>query len=263
VGLSFLSESPAVQHPSFWSQVPGWVIPAIATALVGLVLSRNSIRAAWWRVWRSPPVDIHIETDAALIFANYPMDSVSFAQFVPLPVERLPEPPPGRAVEMGNWAKRLGGMPALKSRVEVTITAREDCHVVVERLRVNAVPARLPDGCVVAKGVGGGEMEFRRIDIGLATTGSAVRFTKPGGQATSPFEFELHPGESAKFSLSPMADGTEDVDLYEWDCLLDLLCRGKAHSVKVDDKGERFRLVNRGKRPQYICAAGGKQWNPW
>lgn len=263
MGISLLSEAPQVDHPSLWSQMPGWVVAAVISALVGILVSRQSVRASFRRLFRRLPVDVHIESDAALIFANYPMDSVSFAQFVPMPIERVPELPPGRAVEMGNWAKRLGGMPALKSRVEVTITAREDCHVVVQSLRVNAISAPLPEGCVVVKGVGGADMEVRRIDIGLATTGSATQFTKPGGRETAPFEFELHPGESAKFALSALADGTEDVDLYEWDCVLDLLHRGKTYGVKVDDHGDRFRLVNRGKRPQYIGGATVGQWNPW
>jgi hypothetical protein len=50
--------------------------------------------------------------------------------------------------------------------------------------------------------------------------------------ASAPFEFELHPGESAKFSLSAVADGTEDVELYRWEGVLDLLYRGKTVSVR-------------------------------
>jgi len=259
-----LSESLTVQHSSFWSQVPGWVIPAVTGALFSLVLAPKVIRAAWRWVRRSLPVDVHIETDSALIFANYPLDSVTFAQFVPLPIDGLPELPPGRPTAMGNWAEQLGGMPAIKSRVEITLTAREDCHVVVQRFRVKALSAPLPDGCVVVKGVGGAEMEFRRIDIRLATTGSTIQFTKPGGRETAPFEFELHPGESAKFSLSAVADGTEDVELYRWEGVLDLLYRGKTVSVPVNHRGEMFSLVNRGKRPQYIGGGGlAGTWHPW
>jgi hypothetical protein len=230
-------------EPSFWSQVPGWVIPAVLAAVFALVLSPKVIRAGWRRIRRSPPVDVHVETDLRLIFANAP-DWISFPQFVPLPKEDLPPPPPGHAIELAGWAERLGGLPADLMHLDVIITAREDCHVVVQRFRIRATSAALPDGCVVVKAVGGASMEFRRIDIRLSTTGSTTRFTAPGGSATAPFEFQLHPGESAKFSLIVTVDYSDEVDLYEWEGVLDLLCRGKTISIPVNDGGAMFSLVH-------------------
>lgn len=244
---------------SAWSQWPGWVISAV----LALILSPAAVVAVWRRIKRNPPVYVHVETDAELVFANSP-DWISFPQFVPRPVESLPPIPSGKAVKLAKWAEPIGGIPAQHTHLEVTITARDQCHVVVQRLRIKAVAAALTDGCVLVRSVGGAAMEFRRIDVRLSTKGSITQFTAPGGRATSPFEFQLAPGESAKFSLIVVADGSEDVDRYRWYGVLDLLHRGKAISIPIRDGDGMFSLVNSGRRPTYMTYGGDDaSWEPW
>jgi hypothetical protein len=225
-----------------------------------VVLSPKAVQAGWRRIRRSLPVDVHVETDLRLIFANAP-DWIGFPQFVPLSKEDLPPPPAGHAIELASWAERLGGLPAGHMHLEVVITAREDCHVVVQRFRIRATSADLPGGCVVVKAVGGASMEFRRIDVRLSTNGSITEFTAPGGRQAAPFEFQLHPGESAKFALSVSVDYSDAADVYQWEGVLDFLCRGKTISIPVNDGGAMFRLVNvRGRR---MCVNEGGPGAGW
>lgn len=168
---------------------------------------------------------------------------------------------------MGSWAANLGGFPALHCNYDVTITARENSHVVVNAFRVKAKKQYLPPGSVVIKGVGGASMEFRRIQVDLHTTQPRATYVEMGGAPASPFDFQLAPGESAKFNLIINAASDEDVDMYEWWGCLDLLTNGKRRKVRVGrgiwarlfDHGPEFKLVNRGRRPEFIHVPARKR----
>lgn len=172
---------------------------------------------------------------------------------------------------MGDWAARLGGIPASHCNYDVIITARENSHVVVSAFRVEAKKRELPSGSVVIKGVGGASIEFRRIQVELHTIQPRATYVEMGGTPTAPFEFQLLPGESAKFNLIVNADSDEDVDMYEWWGYLEILTNGKRRTLRVGrsmwarlfDTGPEFKLVNRGRRPEFINIPGSDTvWEP-
>lgn len=259
-------------------QVPAWATEAVVATIVGLVLTVVVVVAkkAWRPIWRSltrqTTVHVHVETDPSVVFANLEYDWISFRQFVPRRVEDLPPAPDGFATEMGAWAAELGGFPARHCNYGVTITARKDTQVVVRALRIKAKSVDLPEGCVVLKGVGGASMESRRIQVDLHTTHPRAKYIAAGGAPSDPFEFQLGSGESGQFKLYVDAKSNEDIDMYEWCCYFDLLVDGKPRTVRVGRKlihrfakvgNSKFRLVNGGRRPEYIHMPGSKvDWEP-
>ncbi|MDJ0440610.1 hypothetical protein [Rhodococcus qingshengii] len=258
------------------SQIPEWALNAAIATVVGIILSTLLAWKFWKPIWRKlskqSPIHVHIETDSRVIFANLRYDWITFSQFVPLTHSELPPPPGGFATEMGAWAKELGGFPACHCNYDVTITAKEDMHVVVSALRVQAKSVPLPAGCIVTRGVGGASMEFRRIQVDLDSSNTRASWVERGGAPGDPFDFQLSPGESAKFNLLVDAANLEDVDMYEWWGTLELLVKGKRKTVRVGRSrwqrwfnrgGNAFRLVNRDRRPSFMNIPGSDvDWEP-
>lgn len=260
--------------PSLLSQVPGWLVSSLITVIVTALLGLKFWKPIWRWISRQAPVYVHVETDPKVLFANLEYDWITFPQFVPLDIEQIPRPPDGFAIEMGAWAEKLGGYPALHCNYGVTITARQEMHVVVNAFRVQAKAIELPAGSVVTKGVGGASMEFRRIQVNLHTTHSQAAYVEMGGSPGSPFDFQLAPGESAKFNLLVDAESDEDVDMYEWWGYLDLLVSGKRRTVRIGrrrvsrllGRGNHFKLVNKERRPEYMNIPGSEvawETSPW
>ncbi|WP_285183988.1 hypothetical protein [Rhodococcus sp. MEB032] len=262
-------------NPSLISQIPGWltssIIAAVITVVVGTILTVKFWQPIWRTISRQHPVYVHVETDPAVLFANAEYDWITFSQFVPLQLPEIPPPPGGFATEMGAWAANLGGFPARHCNYGVTLTAREGRHVVVSAFRVQAKAVDLPSGSVVTKGVGGASMEFRRIQIDLHTQHARASYVEMGGTPGSPFEFQLAPGESAKFNLLVDASTDEHVDMYEWWGNLDLLVDGKRRTLRIGrgwwarkfNRGRDFKLVNAGRRPTYMHMPGSAaDWEP-
>ena len=204
----------------------------------------------WRRVCRKSDVQVHIERDPQIIYANTP-DWISFPQFVPRRPEMLPPAPAGHATEMPRWAATLDGLPAHTMDLLVTITAWEDRGVVISALRVAATARDLPSGVVLIRPVGGASMEFKRMEVTLSTWVPNVLSKVPGGEIVEPFAFQLDRGESAQFHLLVGANGDEaDVPAYEWTATLDLIVAGKHREVTIDNDGEPYVLVNRGQRTE-------------
>lgn len=206
----------------------------------------------WPRFWRwvsrKSDVQVHIERDPQIIYANMP-DWISLPQFVPRRLEALPPAPAGRATEMPRWAATLDGFAAHNMDLLVTITAWEDRGVVVSALRVEAKARDLPGGFVLTRPVGGASMEFKRMEVTLSTYATNVLSKVPGGEIVDPFAFQLNRGESAQFHLLVEANGDEaEVPAYEWTATLDLIVGGAHRKVTIDNDGEPFVLVNRGQR---------------
>lgn len=219
------------------ADVARWALPIAGTlaltAIVGYLMSTKLWKPVWRSLRKPPPVFINIETDARKMFANQTYDWISFGQFVPLPIERMPAPPDGSATNMGAWARKLDGYPAWHCNYNLTITARSEMTVVVSGLRIEAKPRPLPEGCTLIKGVGGASMEFKRIQVELISGLCKAEFVAMGGAPSEPFAFELRDNGSAQFNLMVDAASDEDVDMYVWWGCLDLLLNGKSLSIRV------------------------------
>lgn len=275
-GVMLLGEDNAPGQSSLLSNVPAWALEALIVGLVGLVLAAIFSPALWRlirkRVRPKPPVQLYIETDARKMFANQPYDWISFAQFVPRPIEETPDPPEGFATNMGEWARQLDGLPAWHCNYALTITADSERSVVVSGLRIEAEGRPLPDGCVLIKGVGGASMEFRRLQVNLNSEHCTAEFVAMGGSPSEPFEFQLRKGESARFNLMVSANSDEEIDMYVWWGYLDLVVDGKPYSLRVGPserdikkgKAPDYCLVNRNRRPEFMGFPGADPaWSPF
>ncbi|MDV8075080.1 hypothetical protein R4P47_00800 [Rhodococcus sp. IEGM 1370] len=169
---------------------------------------------------------------------------------------------------MAEWAGNLKGIAAIHCNYELIFTAKEEMHVYVRSFSVEAKGLPLPDGCIVMKGVGGASAEFRRAQVELNANRCTIVWTERGGNPTEPFDFQLAPSESAKFSLYIDATSDEDIDMYEWWGNLDLLVAGKPKTIRIGRSwfqrrtgrgSQEFRLVNRGRRPFYMNIPGSEE----
>ncbi|OBI29832.1 hypothetical protein [Mycolicibacter sinensis] len=218
------------------------VSPVVAFAL-------GYVAARWRRVWRwmrrQDPLQIHVETDPEIIYANMP-DWITFPQFVPVDSAEIP-PPPRNTLAMSAWAKQLGGAPAHSVDLQVTLKAWDDLEVIVDMFRVEARGRDLPPGSVVVQPVGGASIQRAELDVELSTFACTVTPRKAGSaEPFDGFAFQLKPGEVQRFLLHVHAPygGSEPVDAYEWKGLLDLLIQNKRRTVEINDNGGPFVLVN-------------------
>lgn len=217
-------------------------MPPAVTFVLGFVTARWRRISRWIR--KQDPIQVHVEANPEIIYANMP-DWVTFPQFVPRDQDSLPSPPI-KTLAMSKWARELGGWPARKFELQVTIKAWDDLDVVVDTLRVNAVERKMPDGVVVIKGVGGADVQRAQLDVRLSTFASTVTPRQAGsGKEFDGFAFQLKPGEVQRFVLhvEPRADSDVAVDAYEWTAFLDLLVHNKRKTVEVSDEGKPFVLV--------------------
>lgn len=219
------------------------VVSPVVTFVLGYAAAR------WRRVWRwmsrQDPLQIHVETDPEIIYANMP-DWITFPQFIPLDSAAIP-PPPKNTLAMSAWAKQLGGLPAQSVDLQITIRAWDDLEVIVDTFRVKARGRDLPPGTVVVQPVGGASIQRAQLDVELSTFACTVVPRKAGSaEPFDGFAFHLKPGDVQRFLLHVHTpyDGSESVDAYEWNGLLDLLIENKRRTIEINDNGEPFVLVN-------------------
>jgi hypothetical protein len=228
-----------------------WLADAASKTVTPLVtFGLGYTTARWGRIsrWirRIDPVQVHIEPDPEIIYANLP-NIISFPQFIPCERTAVPSAP-DKPLALYKWAKELGGSPAWAFDLQVTITAWDELDVVVDTLRVEAVERKIPSGVVVVKGVGGAAIQREQLDVKLSTTACTVTPRRAGsGTEFNGFAFQLKPGEVQRFLLhvSPKDDTDQPVDAYEWTAFLDLLVQNRRKTIQINDHGKPFVLVKR------------------
>jgi hypothetical protein len=237
-----------------WSTTAAVERAPFITFVLG-ILAANS-RRLWRWIRRQGPVQIHVESDPEIIYANA-RNWVTFPQFVPLAEADLPAPPQ-KTLALGRWAKDLGGLPAWSAELQVTITAWQDLTV-VDALRVEARPRAIPEGVVVVVAVGGASLVPRQLDVRLSTLACSVIPRSAGSyEESAGIAMELKGGETQRFSLcvTELEYGDEEIEAYEWTALLDLLVANKRKTIKIDDNGKPFVLVKQNRRPTVTFYGG-------
>lgn len=211
------------------------------------------------RIMRRPPVQVHVETDPRIIFANTPSNWVAAPMFVPIDPSELGEPPSLQAMSVRDWADSRGGLPCGFQELQVTLTAWQDLSVIVDSVRIEAVEIELPNGVFVGAQVGGASIERRRIEVALSTWAPEAKYIDVGGAQLADFSFQLGPGEIGRINIhAGIGDYDDDaITAYEWTVYLDLLVDNKRQSVTVDDGGKPFRLARHGARPMYLASPNG------
>ncbi len=235
-------------------------LPVVA-GVVGYLWGRHRL-ALKRKVLGRDPIQVHIEQDPEVIYANDP-NWVTFPYFFPnRSPEDLPPPPEGKCTAWWKWAREFGGEPAGLMELQVTITAWADLRVIVDALRVEVVSTPTPPaGTTVVCPVGGADLVHEQLAVTLSESSSSVIPRKAGSyEATKNFAFTLGPGESYRFSLS-VTPSDEPTQCYEWVALLDLLVNNERRTVRVDDDGRPFVLHTQGF--QGAQQWGGANWRPY
>lgn len=212
----------------------------VGTGILGYLWGRYRL-AAQRAILRQAPIQVHVEQDTAIIYANDP-NWVSFPYFFPRAPGDVPPPPDGRCTAWWKWASEHGGRPSGFMELQITLTAWQDLRILVDALRVKVLSTSLqPEGTQVICPVGGADIVPRQLEVTLSTFASTVIPRAGGsGERVSNFAFSLSPGESERFSLWVKA--SDEAECFKWVALLDLLVNNKRQTVKIADGDKPFTL---------------------
>lgn len=214
--------------------------------VVGFVLGLASAHGPtlWRRIKGKSDLQVYVEHDPAIIFANAPRNTVGCPMFVPGSPDDLSPGPNQDAFSLRRWALEHDGIPAGADFVEVTLTAWQKLDVVVDAVEVNCREISIPDGFVEWPTVGGADIHRRRLDVRLASCGSRAEYVDPTG-STPNFSFKLSSGETAKIHLNAATAnwGNEQERAYEWTVDLHLLVNNNRKTITIGDNGKPFELV--------------------
>jgi hypothetical protein len=172
----------------------GAIGPVVGYALgVATPYGRRFLRLAR----KQTDLQIHVEHDPAVIFANAPHNTVGCPMFVPGSTETLNPGGIRDAFAIRRWALDHDGIPAGMDSVEVTLTAWEKLDAIVDAVTINCREIPLPDGIVVSAVIGGASIERRRLDVELSSYGPRAKYVAASDDSTN-FSFKLSGGETAK-----------------------------------------------------------------
>lgn len=141
--------------------VVGAVVAVAVTALLHPVAER--LERASRRLWKVGPLFVHVETDRRVIWAGSP-PWIPAAVWVP---EMPDEQPPMDANDWSTWARRLGGHDADVTMLEVTLQARKDMSLVIDRPMIRHARSDDRRGVIALCRVGGADLLPRRIEVDL------------------------------------------------------------------------------------------------
>lgn len=247
----------------------GGIVGGIVGLLVGITLG-SYLRPFSARIERrarrdwADPVLISVERDPAIIWAGDP-DWVGFSVYVDDPGRfSNKDAPPGRD-EWLSWARSLNAVDAISTPLKITIQARVDAAVLVEKVRVvghRKVPLR--DGMILTRGVGGADLEPRRFEIDFDWGQEpVVTWTKPGGEPGEPLALKLAAGDVEQFHVWANANQRGEAVWHEWTIELHLLVEGQRVVHSIDNYGSPFITVSPGELPRRMNFAGTEQWEDW
>lgn len=237
------------------------VISGLVGAVLGLLVTgllhplADRLEQVSRRLWRVRPLLVHIEQDRRLIWAGSP-PWVPAAVWVPtLPTDA----PPADANDWSAWAARLGGHDADVTMLQVTLQARRDVAVVVDRPAVRHCRSELSLGAVLLCPVGGADLLPRRIELDFDTFDGDVavpRFLDYDEEAQLP-ALALAGGEIERFHIWAVAR----TGLHQWQMELPLLVDGRRRRIVLNDGGDAFRLAGAEGLPTYTW--DGATWVPF
>jgi hypothetical protein len=150
----------------------GAIGPVVGYALgVATPYGRRLLRLAR----KQPDLQVYVEHDRAIIFANALGNTVGCPMFVPGSAENLAPGAIRDAFDIRQWALERDGIPAVSDSIEVTLTAWEELDVIVDAVTINCQTIPIPDGIVVMAPVSGADINRRRLKVELASIWIACR----------------------------------------------------------------------------------------
>lgn len=211
---------------------------------------------------KQPDLQIHVEHDPAIIFANAARNTVGCPMFVPGATESLNPGSTQDAFAIRRWALEHDGIPAGNDSVEITLTAWEKLDVVVDAVTINCQEIPVADGVVVMAMVGGASIERRRLNVELTSFGARAEYVSVIDDSTN-FSFKLASGDTAKVYLNVMAApwSNDQERAYEWTADLHLLVNNKRKTITIADNGLPFEFARANAGPRMLW--DGAVWSPF
>lgn len=238
---------PAVAAPSR-ATLDGvtFVLGVISGVLGTLILALFEPVQRWLarlgrRLLRSDGLQVHVESDPAIIWAGLP-DWQGFFFYVPHHI-RLPEPPrnPRR---WHAWITDLGGWDLHESIVRLTIVATAPTTIVLETPVLEAKGRALPEGRKVIHAVGGADLRPREFHVDLDMFGLAspdVTLVDGDGDAQAlPRSYSLKKDDVEVFLLRV---SSQESQLISWNARLPILIDGRRKFVDITDADRDFLLA--------------------
>lgn len=202
------------------------------------------------RLWRVRPLFVHIEADRRLIWAGSP-PWIPAAVWLP---EMPREQPPLDANDWSAWGRRLGGHDADVTMLQVTLQARKDVSLVVDRPMIRYARSDDRRGVIALCPVGGADLLPRRIDVDLDTFDGDVAMTQHldyDEEVPWP-SISLAPGEVERLHIWAKASS----GFHQWRLELPVLVDGRRRLVPVDNAGDAFTTVGFDGIPKVVWIEG-------
>jgi hypothetical protein len=203
------------------------------TALITFSVTALATRVSE-RLESNNPLSVAIERNPALIAGR---SSAGQAAMIPREVRTAGSPGPLGCNGFYRWVHENKGVDGNTSFVQVVLQGNVSDAVLVTGLRV-AVRSResplkgIPVECPTA-----GTVEYREASVDLDATPPKLSYPSDQPQA---FGVTIEKGESEVYSIAALARN----GYYRWVILVDLVVRGEARTLEINDAGMPFETTS-------------------
>jgi hypothetical protein len=237
------------------------------TGLIGGVAIQAYLRPLSARIERlsrrrwADPLIVSVERDPSIIWSGEP-DWVPFSVYIDDPT-RLPAAMPGGRQEWMQAARSINAVDAFSTQLKVTLQARTEAAVVVERVRVvSHKQAPVNQGMILTRATGGADLEPRRFEIELDWGPEPlITWLHGGPEARKPPGLKMSAGDVERFHIwAKTSYDSEQAVWHEWTIALDLLVEGVKTERTISDNGQPFVTVSRGQLPHRMKYGDVDEW---
>jgi hypothetical protein len=226
-----------------------WAVPGTVTmvefalvvfgAVIGWV-ANQVLPAAWRKLSRRRPVDLHVETDPGVFLAGGP-NWDPFGYLLPFSPDSLPTPPSDMCREWYRWAIDVGGVSAEWARVRLTLSGHLDATGLIDHLEVKVHRRNATrEGTYVLCRTGGADAVPRGFLVTLDDDTPTATLLENGGEpAMGPLGISIQKGEIEIIEIQVEVTAAD----VEWTAVLGMIVNGKRERVEVTDGGKPFRIT--------------------
>lgn len=232
-----------------------WLLAALGGAVIGWA-ANHFLPGVWRSITRTPPIQVFVEVDPAIIWAGSP--PWLGASYVVPNLRGLGKPPSSFCPEWHGWLRDRGAVPGAEMEIEVTLSASTEVTVVIDGVRAKVVRKReRPSWIHLLCAVGGADLIPRHVSIDLdGFDPPATVFRDHDLNPTEWPRLSLSKGEVEKLSLRATAN-THDI---EWKAEILAIVDGKRRTFTIDENGNPFRTCATEGLPRHMWT--GVEWEP-
>jgi len=159
-------------------------------------------------------------------------------------------------------ARSVNAVDAYMTPLKVTLQARVEAAVVIERVRVvehRQIP--ITHGVILTRATGGADITPRRIEIDLELMSEPViAWRDSNNEFIEAPGIKLAAGDVERFHVWTLVRSEDQAIRHEWSIMLDLLVEGSMVEVPISDRGQPFITVSPGTLPTRYSVHGNDDW---